>query len=344
MTRCRSVWAVVAGVVLAVSAGAIPAAGLGQSESPAAVDPSSITITTVVKQLGSDWWNRLTVGVEEFAAETGINATVTGPDEPVVEKEIKTIQDLIPLQPDAITTVPVAYDAMEGVLKQAMDAGIIVVTHEAAPQVNTNVDIEAFDNAAYGAAIMDELAACMEGSGTYAGFAGSLTQATHMAWIDGAIAQQQAKYPNITMVGDLSESHDDATIAYQKAKEVLAKYPDIKGFQGSSSNDTPGIGRAIQEAGLAAKTCVVGTGLPMASSKYLVDGSIDKIFFWDPAVVGHAMNKLAQILIEGGTIEPGLDLGLKGYENLQPVPGTPHAFYGNGWIIVDKDNWEEYPF
>jgi simple sugar transport system substrate-binding protein len=82
----------------------------------------------------------------------------------------------------------------------------------------------------------------------------------------------------------------------------------------------------------------------MASSKYLTDGSIDKIFFWDPAVVGHAMNKLALILIEGGTIEPGLNLGLKGYENLQPVPGSPHAYYGNGWIIVDASNWEEYPF
>jgi len=324
--------------------GAAPVLVVGQSESPAARNPADITITTVVKQLGSDWWNRMITGVEQFAADTGVNATVTGPDEPVVEKEIKTIQDLIPLKPDAITTVPVAYDAMEGVLKQAMDAGIIVVTHEAAPQVNTNVDIEAFDNAAYGAAIMDELAACMGGSGTYAGFVGSLTQATHMAWIDGAVARQKEKYPDITMVGDLSESHDDATISYQKAKEVLAKYPDIKGFQGSSSNDTPGIGRAIQEAGLADDTCVVGTALPQAAGKYLADGSIDKIFFWDPAVVGNAMNKLALILIEGGTIEPGLDLGLPGYDNLQPVPGSPHGFYGTGWIVVDKSNWQDYPF
>lgn len=342
--RTRSV-AVIAGMAILLAACGTGQGGATLAPSGgASKDPSDIRIVTVVKQVGADWWNRMTTGVEAFAEETGVNATVTGADEASVEKEIKVVQDLIPQKPDAITLVPVSPEAMEGVLKQAMDAGIVVVTHEASPQVNTHVDIEAFDNTAYGAAMMDILAECMGGEGKYAAFVGALTQATHMEWVEGALERAEAEYPGIERVGDLSEGHEDATVSYQKAKELLAKYPDIKGFEGSGSNDVVGIGRAIQEAGLQDETCVVGTGLPGSSGKYLEDGSIDVIMFWDPMVAGQAMNKLALILIEGGTIEAGLDLGLPGYENLQPIPGSPHGFHGEGWVIVDKENMADYPF
>jgi simple sugar transport system substrate-binding protein len=41
--------------------------------------------------------------------------------------------------------------------------------------VNTDVDIEAFDNLAYGATLMDEVASCMGGSGKYVAFVGHAT-------------------------------------------------------------------------------------------------------------------------------------------------------------------------
>ncbi len=98
--------------------------------------------------------------------------------------------------------------------------------------------------------------------GEYAVFVGSLGSKTHNEWVDGGIARQQEAYPNMTMVGDKNESFDDAEIAYQKAKEILAAYPNIKGFQGSASTDVAGIGRAVEEAGLQDEVAVVGTSLP----------------------------------------------------------------------------------
>jgi hypothetical protein len=50
--------------------------------------------------------------------------------------------------------------------------GIRVVTHEASNQVNADVDIEAFDNLAFGSHLMEELASSMGGSGTYVAFVG----------------------------------------------------------------------------------------------------------------------------------------------------------------------------
>ncbi|MBN1507388.1 MAG: hypothetical protein JW955_11110 [Sedimentisphaerales bacterium] len=55
--------------------------------------------------------------------------------------------------------------------------------------------IEAFDNAAYGAHLMDPLARCMGRQGEYAVFVGRLTSKSHNDWIDAAIARQKRDYP-----------------------------------------------------------------------------------------------------------------------------------------------------
>jgi simple sugar transport system substrate-binding protein len=301
-------------------------------------------IVTVVKLRGVGWFDRMNEGIEEFAQETGAQATMTGADDASPEKQIKIIQDLIAQRPTAITVVPNSPESLEGVLKQAQSAGITVVTHEASNQQNTDVDIEGFNNADYGAHIMDNLAKCMDGKGKYAAFVGHLTAKSHMEWVEGAFNQAKKKYSGIQRIGGPIEGLEDANVAYQKTKELLAKYPDIKGFEGSAATDVAGIGRAIQEAGLQNKTCVMGTSIPSIAGKYLDNGAVDKIFFWDPALAGKAQDKLAVMLAEGKEIKTGLDLGLEGYDSLQRIPGSPQGFAGNAWIDVDKSNASKYPF
>jgi simple sugar transport system substrate-binding protein len=165
-----------------------------------------------------------------------------------------------------------------------------------------------------------------------------------MTWVEGAYAKQQAEFPNLERVEGPVESKENETVAYERAKELLAKYPDIKGFQGSAGTDVAGIGRAVQEAGLQDSVCVMGTSIPSVSSKYLDDGSIDKIFFWDPALAGHAMMKIAEMLVNGEELSSGMDLGLDGYDNVQQSPDVATTWYGSAWVIVDKDNAADYPF
>jgi simple sugar transport system substrate-binding protein len=331
------------GAILIV-AGACSTGTGSSAPNGATKDPSSMRIVTVVKLLGVGWFDRMEAGIKEFATDTGINATMTGADDASPEKQLKIIQDLIPQKPTAITVVPNSPEALEGVLKQARDAGIITIGHEAASLKNVDADIEAFDNDAYGAVIMDNLQDCMGGSGKYVAFVGHLTAESHMQWVTGAFDQAAEKYKDIERVEDPIEGLEDANVAYQKTKELLAKYPDLKGFEGSAATDVVGIGRAIQEAGLQDETCVMGTSIPSITNKYLDDGSIDKIFFWDPALAGKAQDMLAQLLANGQEITAGLNLNLTGYENLQRIEGTPAAWAGNAWVIVDKSNAADYPF
>ena len=188
---------------------------------------------------------------------------------------------------------------------------------------------------------MERLATCLGGEGEYAVFVGSLTSQTHNQWVDGAIAYQKEKYPNMTLVGDKNETFDDQQKAYEKAQEVLRAFPNVKGFQGSASTDVAGIGLAIEERGLQDQTCVIGTSLPSIAGQYLETGAVDGIGFWDPSLAGYAMNKLAAMVINGEEVKDGMDLGLEGYEKVK-LDGK--VIYGQAWVNVDKANMADYPF
>jgi simple sugar transport system substrate-binding protein len=188
---------------------------------------------------------------------------------------------------------------------------------------------------------MDLLAECMKGEGQYAVFVGSLTSKTHNEWVDGAIAEQKAKYPKMELVGDRNETYDDQQKAYAKTQELLRKYPNLKGFKGSASTDVAGIGLAIEERNLQDKTCVVGTSLPSIAGQYLESGAVKAINFWDPADAGYLMQKIAVMLLKGEPIKDGMDLGIPGYNHVK-LDGK--VIYGQAWVDVTKDNAAKYPF
>ena len=346
MKHKRTAQLLLAGAAAVVLAGCstVGSTSGGSSSGDKNLKPSDMTMVTVVKVQGIPWFDRMNVGVKKFAKDTGVDARQDGGDDATPEKQVAIIQDLIAQKPTAITVVPNSPESLETVLGQARKQGIIVVSHEAAGLKNSDIDIEAFDNAAYGAGMMDDLAKCMGGSGKYVAFVGHLTAKTHMEWVAGALDEAKKKYPGVTRVEDPIESNEDENVAYQKAKEILAKYPDIKGFEGSAGTDVEGIARAVEEAGKADSTCVMGTSTPQASAKYLADGSIDKIFFWDPAQAGYAQLKIAELLAQGQKITEGTDLGIDGYHSLKKEAGFDNVFVGDAAVVVDKSNVGDYDF
>jgi simple sugar transport system substrate-binding protein len=255
--------------------------------------------------------------------------------------QAQLIEDLIAQQVDALGIIPISPQTLEPVIAKAREAGIVVVTHEGETQPTKDFDVEAFDNAAYGRHLMDELAARMGEEGEYAVFVGKLTNVSHNQWIDAAIEHQKEKYPKMTLVGDKNETNEDAATAYRKAQELLVAYPNIKGFQGSSSNDPIGIGQAIEEAGLEDQTTVVGTSLVSLAGNLLETGAVDMIAFWDPKLAGKAMSEIAVRLLNGETISDADDLGVEGYNS---VIVEDDVIFGAAWVDVTKENMDDYNF
>lgn len=332
-----------AATVLALGLTACSSASDGPDES-AAPEAGNSSFINVVKLAGGDWFNRMELGNQEYAKATGISVQQLAGDDASEEKQIAILNDVLPKKPQALTVVPNSPESVESVLKRARDNGIVVITHEAPGIQNADANIEAFVNTEYGAHQMDLLAQCMGEEGQYAHFVGSLTVGSHNAWADGALENAAENFPGISRVSDQISSDEDQETAYQRTKELLATYPDIKGFLGSASTDVAGIGRAIQEAGLQDSTCVIGTSTPSIAGNLLEDSSVDVLTGWDPALAGRAMLAAAQIVLDGGVIEDGLDLGVAGYESIQGDPEYANNFSGSAWIDITNDNQSDFPF
>ncbi len=308
---------------------------------PVAFGADTPLYITVVKSTGFNWFKRMEVGVIEFGKQTGIRTVQIGPSKADSAMQLQSLEDAISQKPTALAVVPLEAATLEPALKKARDRKIIVVTHEAAAIKNADYDIEAFDNAAYGRHLMEEMAKRMNYAGKYVVFVGSLTQTTHNAWVDAAVALQKQKYPKMQLVGTKNESHDDVSKAYQITKDLLKTYPDLKGIQGSDALDVVGAGQAVEEAGMSGKIVVVGTSIPSYAGTLLKSGTISLIACWDPALAGEAMNKVAQLISQGKKVTTGTNLGIPGYENVNVVG---KVIYGSAWLDMDVNNVDKYDF
>jgi len=308
-----------------------------QADTTKAAD-DGYTIAVVPKMTSIAWFQRMEVGVKEYAKDKGIDAFYTGPSEGDGALQAQAIEDLIAQGVDAICVVPFSTEALEPVLKKAREAGIVVITHEAAGMTNMDYDIEAFDNAAYGEHFMEKIGELTSGKGEYVLEVGALTSASHNQWVDAAKALQESKFPDMSQYGDKIETKDDQSVSYSKIKEALTANPNIAAIEGSAMGDVAGAALAVSELGLSGKVKIVGTSLVSVSGKYIKDGTINMISFWDPALAGKAMIELAVKVLDGEKIDSGLDLGIDGYNKLT-LDGN--VLYGQAWIDVTKDNVDD---
>ncbi|SOD98269.1 autoinducer 2 ABC transporter substrate-binding protein [Caenispirillum bisanense] len=305
------------------------------------------SIATVVKVDGIAWFDRMRDGVKQFGADTGHDTWMVGPSQADAAAQVQLVENLIAQGVDAIAIVPFSVEAVEPVLKKARDRGIVVIAHEASNITNADFVLEAFDNKAYGAKLMEVLGEYMGGEGKYIATVGSLTSKSQNEWIDGAIEYQKQHFPKMEMVTNRLETYDDANTDYNKLKEVLTTYPDLKGIVGGPMPTSAGAGRLIAERGLKDKLYFAGTGLVSVAGEYLANGNIQYIQFWDPAVAGYAMNMLAVMALDGKAdqIKAGLDLGLPGYTDLSAPEGSKgNLLYGQGWVGVTQENMDKYDF
>lgn len=304
-----------------------------------------MVIANTPKCVGIAWWDRMEVGNKRYVEATGAEVYQVGPagqSDPAVQ--LSTVEDAIASGVDAITVIPASPESLEPALKKAMDQGIIVISHEAAMMTNVHYDIEAFDNYAYGAHIMDVLAEQMDKKGGYCIMVGALTMTSHQQWAEGAIKRQEEAYPDMFQVCERVESQAQGGSqegSYLVAKEVIAKYPDVVGFMGCDMVNPPGIALAVEEAGKAGQITVTGTCLVSVAREYLNNGTIKTICFWDPADAGQAMCALAEKVKNGEAIESGINLNVPGFENCT-VEGK--VVTGSAWVDVTLENMADYNF
>ena len=80
--------------------------------------------------------------------------------------------------------------------------------------------------------------------------------------------------------------------------------------------------------------------------QFVENGTIYKIFLWDPALAGEAAMYAGLMLAEGKHVGAGANLGVPGYTNIQPCGGntSPHCFRGTAQLGLGKETIGQYNF
>lgn len=334
--------------------------GSGESSNEPAVDlfalenyvtdktKEDLIIAVVTKDNTNNWFRRMEEGVDEFEAETGIEVIQKGPANADAASQVEVIDSLINQGVDALCVVPIDPVAIEPSLKRAMQAGIVVITHEASNQVNTLFDTEAFTAEAFGSAIMDSLAYDMGEAGKYAMMIAYTTSTAHMEYANAQFNRQKEAYPNMELVGGeaipSAESQESIDTAYERAKEILKVNPDLKGFTGVASTDAPAIAKAVEEMKLDVK--VVGVGTPNEFRPYVESGTISTLKLWDPKDSGYVMCKLASDILSGNVENngDGYNAGIPGYESMSLVEGANRTLIGEADLTITSENIGDFDF
>lgn len=303
-------------------------------------------IVVIAKNAESTWGIRQELGVKWFADETGINAYQVGPSSVDASVQLQLLEDAIAQGVDAICIVPVDVESVESALQRAREQGIIVIANEGTAVVNKDYSLDAFNNDAFGEFMMESLASQMGGSGEYTTMVGSLSNGSHSIWQNAGVAYATEKYPDMTLLADdpRVESNDDTEKAYEKTKELLKKYPDLKGIVGASSADLPGIAKALEELDKVNTVFAAGLGTPNKCRQFLESGTLKETCTWDPAGAGYAMCSLALKILQGETVQNGMDLGIDGYHSITFSADSDNCLEGAGMITITKDNVNDYDF
>ena len=316
-------------VTLALGLAAIAGGALAQDKAKLGV---------VVKIGGIPWFNAMEVGIKQRGEELGMDAFMIGPTSADPALQVRAIEDLIAQGVDAIGVVPNDAEVLEPVLAKAREQGIKVITHESPDQKNVDWNFELASANGFGEAHADLLAEKMGGTGEYAVFVGSLTVPLHNAWADAAIAHLKQKFPDMKLIGErhgVAESADDSR---KTALDLISANPALKGFLAFGSQGPIGAGRAVEERRKVGEIFVLGPFSPGQGQKLIKGDAISGGFMWNPMEAGRVFVTMADKLIKGEEIKPGVEI--EGLGKINPEQGSTNIIV-NQLVPINKDTVDE---
>lgn len=323
------------------------------AQEPVAVDENpflqKMVIAQLPKSVGGAWFTRMFQGFGRYSGMTGSETFQIGPSVGDAAAQNRMVQDLVAQGVDVIAVSVFSAEQIDVELGRAMAEGIIVISNEGPDMQNMHYNVEAFDNAAFGATAAEALAKGMGEEGEIIIFVGSLASTAHVAWAQGIVDAMNAKYPKMKVAnrgGIFIETGNNAALSYERAREALRAYPNARGAFSPSATDTPAIARAIEEAGLINDITYVAVGLPNANRTYLKSGAINVLASWDPAEVGLAMCMVAGAVKSGYELKTGDDLGVFGFNSIN-VTTNAHGrktVWGTEWRMITADNIDNYNY
>ncbi|MBI4663648.1 MAG: substrate-binding domain-containing protein [Verrucomicrobia bacterium] len=314
-----------------------PAAG----GSPKSVG-SRVVIAMVPKLINIDYFDACKRGAVQAAGELGVTLDYNGPTEPSGAEQNKFFDTWIRQGVNAICVAPNQPKTIVRFVEKAKAQGIKVLTWDSdAPESGRDLFVNQVDEKVLGETLMDDLARQMAEEGEWAIAIASLDAANLNTWRRYSEARAKEKYPKLKLVAT-EVTKEDENFARQKVETLLNAHPNLKGIIAFDSNSVPGAAEAIKRAGKVGKVALTGNSTPNKMRPYIKEGVLQSFYLWDPRALGALTVRLAKILIDGKTLEDGMNI--PGHGKITLGQQDPRTIIMADPIRFTKENIDRYDF
>ncbi len=282
---------------------------------PAAAQPTQAPAASggkvyalVPKNLGNPYFDTANKGAQEAANELGVTVNYTGPATADATQQIQLLNSLIAQKVDGLAISADDSDALVPTGKQAMQAGIPVVTWDSAispggrtVHINQAVAQDIAD-------IQLKMALDLTGpdGGDIAILSATSTAPNQNEWIaDMKESLKKPEYSKLNLVATVYGDDED-TKSYNEANGLMQTYPNLKVIIAPTTVGVAAAARAVQDANKVGKVFVTGLGTPNTMRDYVKSGAAPEFALWNPSDLGYlaiyTLNAIATGEIKG---QPG---------------------------------------
>lgn len=236
-----------------------PADNAPAAEEPAADEmlaPADQLYVFLPKSLDNPYWDDCRLGMEDLAAELGVQAEFLGPATADAAQQVAIFESVIARNPVGIAVSPNDPATVEAAIAMAMEAGIPVFAWDADAPGSERIAYVGTNNVEAGKVAGEELAKAINYEGKIAILHGSLSAQNAIERVTG-FEEAIAQYPDIEIVA-VEPTEESPDQALNKAETLLQAYPDLVGFYGVTGVGVPGAAGAVQAANMCDEIAIVG--------------------------------------------------------------------------------------
>lgn len=301
-----------------------------------------ITVALLPKIKGIAYFSSCADGAREAARELGnIELIYDGPTDGDPKKQAEMIESWTVDGVDVIAVSPNAPDVVANAMKEAMAAGVKVITWDADSTPDSR---SFFVNQATAQSIGEGMVQAMindlgeNAEGDVVIISSDATSANQNSWIEvikPALDKTKLRLATIKYPGE------NASQALADSKDVIKKYPNLKGLFGISSVSFPGAAEAVEQTGNTGKILVTGLSTPNDMKKFVQSGTVKSVVLWNTVDLGYLTIYVAEALATG-KLKEGASTFTAGRLGEKKIAGD-NVLLGD-ILVFTKENIDNYDF
>jgi len=262
---------------------------------------SKKTYAIIVKNAGNPYNEKESAGFKKVIEDAGATCIIKAPESATAEAQITMINELVAQKVSAIAIAGNDADALQPALKQAMDAGIKVLSLDSAVNKDSRlVHVNQASTELIGTTLVKAVADIAGADGGQFAILSATSQATNQnSWIE-AMKADLAKDPRNLELVKIAYGDDEFQKSVDETEALIKNYPDLKVICAPTTVGMIAAGKVLTDKGLTATIKLTGLGLPSEMADYIgADKACPYMFLWNPLEIGALAAYTAIALVDG---------------------------------------------